>query len=244
MSCPTRKPYAHESLHVEFYRKISTSDDLAFYKSELEHFRGLADIKVLELGCGDGRILETLASLGICAVGIDNSQAMLEKCKTMQGIRLQVGDMRNFSLAERFDIIILGFRTFHMFTEDSEQETCFKSVAGHLKKTGSFLLHLMHPNPELIKSPPSDKLVELDGATLTRKTLKFDVDMQSQKHMSEVVFELRKKGHDQPERKEVELLHSRWIWPDQLYSLAQRTGLQVVGFSALGGDRIYRLKLL
>lgn len=133
-----------------------------------------------------------------------------------------------------------------MLTEDREQEACFRSVKRHLKVDGEFILHLMHPDPKVTSSPPLDKTVKVEGATLTRRTLEFRADMVGQRHISKVVFELW--GDDgatvQPERSEEEMMISRWIWPDQLRDLGARTGLIISGFTSLGCDRIYRIKHL
>jgi len=68
----------------------------------LEMVRG-AEV-VADLGCGPGFLLERLAGLGICAVGVDHSPRMLEaagrRVQGLPGVSLRLGDLEHLPLRD------------------------------------------------------------------------------------------------------------------------------------------------
>ena len=70
-----------------------------------------ADGRVLELGIGTGRMALPLAARGVAVVGIDASEAMIQKIRTWRGgagIRVRKDSFATFPLApngEYFDLI-------------------------------------------------------------------------------------------------------------------------------------------
>ncbi len=95
--------------------------DVGFYVDEAK----AADGRVLEVGCGTGRILLPIARAGCAITGIDGSKQMLERCRVnlaaepaavQSRIKLAQHDMRDFSLAEQFALIIAPFRVVQHLT--------------------------------------------------------------------------------------------------------------------------------
>src|ERR1700677_3975576 len=66
--------------HPEEYDRehLGDDEDIGFY---LSLSRRLAPRKVLELGCGTGRIALPLAELGFEVIGLDNQPEMLQKAE-------------------------------------------------------------------------------------------------------------------------------------------------------------------
>src|SRR5438105_3032983 len=93
-------------------------DDLAFYQARLPS----ADAAVLELGCGTGRVLLSLAAVCGFIYGIDRSQAMLARClQKVQAAalpptkaRVDLGDITQFALGRAFDLIIAPYRVIQL----------------------------------------------------------------------------------------------------------------------------------
>jgi ubiquinone/menaquinone biosynthesis C-methylase UbiE len=110
-------------------------DELIYQKPadyELEHEGDAEDIeffvalarrlrpkRVLELACGSGRVTQPLAKLaaqeGFDMVGLDNASEMLSEARrrydvaskeVRERLTLVEGDMRNWSAAEKFDLIV------------------------------------------------------------------------------------------------------------------------------------------
>jgi len=82
---------------------LGDDEDISFY---LSLSRRLEPRKVLELGCGTGRITLPLAQLGFDVVGLDNQPEMLQKVEERrrqapseirQRLQFIAGDMRTWS---------------------------------------------------------------------------------------------------------------------------------------------------
>lgn len=133
---------------VYLYDLVNVIDDIDFYKS----FIGDSVKNVLELGCGSGRVLIPLAKMGINITGIDISDSMLEGCrskvkkegltKTAKVIR---GDICNFELHDKFDMIVAPFRVIQALETLEEFQNCLKCVSEHLKDDGFCILGIFRP---------------------------------------------------------------------------------------------------
>lgn len=109
---------------------------------------------ILELGCGTGRVAIPLAQDGHEVVGLDRSQAMLERAERharREGVSLRLveGDIRSFSFSESFALIAIPFNTFLMLTPD-ERWACLARAREHLTATGLLAVDCFQPDPELI----------------------------------------------------------------------------------------------
>ena len=112
---------------------------------------------VLELGAGTGRITAAIAAEGVAVHALDADPAMLDrlaqKLATMpsdvrERVVTHVGDMRTFTLADRFALIIAPFRAFlHNLTEE-DQLACLRHVREHLRPGGCFAFNVFHPSLE------------------------------------------------------------------------------------------------
>lgn len=112
--------------------------------------------RVLELGCGSGRLICDMAKRGYAMTGLDLNPTALEYCKKKlkkekSTGELVVGDMTNFSFDEPFDAAINAINTFrHLETEETALAH-LNCVAKHLKPGGVFVLslHLLPPDGDL-----------------------------------------------------------------------------------------------
>jgi SAM-dependent methyltransferase len=144
--------------HVRVYRDRR---DSAFYVDQCRAKAGTA-ARVLELGCGTGRILLPIARAGCSIVGLDRSRPMLDRLRThlaaepeevKKRVRLHEGDMRDFELTERFDIIIAPFRSFQHLVSVDDQLACLKAVRRHLARGGKFIVDVFNPDFGRLAAP-------------------------------------------------------------------------------------------
>jgi SAM-dependent methyltransferase len=71
--------------------------------------------RILELGCGTGRVLRALHEAGFSPTGIDIwADAVSLARRRCPELRIEVGDMRTFDLAARFDLVLVAFNTFDL----------------------------------------------------------------------------------------------------------------------------------
>ncbi len=132
----------------------------ASFGGDAEWYRGKAREcggPVLELGAGTGRITLGIAQDGVRVHALDANPAMLDTLRqklaqqppeVRERVVALVGDMRMFSLAERFALIIAPFRAFlHNLTEQ-DQLACLERVREHLRPRGCFAFNVFHPSLE------------------------------------------------------------------------------------------------
>ena len=132
----------------------------ASFVGDAEWYRGKARQcggPVLELGAGTGRITLGIAQDGVAVHALDASPAMLDMLRqklasqppeVRERVVAVLGDMRTFTLAERFALIIAPFRAFlHNLTEH-DQLACLHRVREHLRPGGGFAFNVFHPSLE------------------------------------------------------------------------------------------------
>lgn len=111
------------------------------------HAAGLA---VLELACGTGRIAIPIAREGIRTVGVDADTGMLararEKSAGLENASWVEGDMRSFSLDDRFGLIYIPYRSFQHLLTIEDQLACLRCVHKHLAPGGRFALDIFNPD--------------------------------------------------------------------------------------------------
>lgn len=130
---------------------------------------------VLDLGCGTGRDLGYLARKGYRCVGIDQSEAMVHYARTTYPrVTATVGDLREFSVGERFDAIVCLDSSLLYCHTDDELESCLRSCRDHLHPGGLLIAEMRNGafflgNTELLDTPTSSSF-QRDGRTWRAET--------------------------------------------------------------------------
>lgn len=147
----------YNRVDASFYDYYSTGleGDVQFYVEEAQR----ADASVLELGCGTGRILIPIAQSGIPIFGLDRAPAMLALARqkiahltteTQHRIRLGEGDMRKFSLPQRFHLITVPYRAFLHLLTPKDQRQALACIHSHLSPNGRLIFNIFDPHLETI----------------------------------------------------------------------------------------------
>lgn len=108
----------------------------------IRHAKG----RVLELGCGSGRLLIPLITAGFETIGLDNSATMLAraKAKLPQSTRLVCDDMTQFRLEDKFDTIIVSHNTPNHL-DHASLLAMIKSSKAHIALGGILILDCANP---------------------------------------------------------------------------------------------------
>ena len=97
---------------------------------------------VLELAVGTGAILIGLSDKYHVA-GLDLSPEMLEKARQkVPSAELFEGDMSNFELGKKFDVIICVFDSINHLRAFEQWQSLFSSVSKHLNPKGLFIFDM------------------------------------------------------------------------------------------------------
>jgi ubiquinone/menaquinone biosynthesis C-methylase UbiE len=124
-------------------------NDVPFY---LERLR-TSEARVLELGCGTGRVSLPVAEQCSFLHGVDYSESMLKICLhrlAESGLgadraRFTVADISDFQLDERFDLVIAPFRVIQNLETDAQLTGLFGCIRDHLSPDGRCILNAFNP---------------------------------------------------------------------------------------------------
>jgi len=111
--------------------------------------------RVLELGCGTGRLLRPVLESGATAVGLDREPAMLSVAAANlaifgENVALIEGEMTRFEApGEPFDLALIGLNTFMHLLTMRKQMGCLDCVHRHLRPGGTLLIDLANPHAVL-----------------------------------------------------------------------------------------------
>ena len=165
----------HED-YLYFYEEMLTTERTEREADAIWRLCALgAGAKVLELGCGHGRICNALARRGANVTGIDQSKLFLAKAiadAAARGLAVDYreGDIRAISLGAEFDAVLLWFTTFGYFSE-AENTAVLEGALRALKPGGRLIIEqvnrlrlLGQPLPYTSRTARGDDLL-LDTST-------------------------------------------------------------------------------
>ncbi len=127
--------------------RSETKSEVAFIEAACRRFGVQPTRRMLELACGTGRLLRTLAAKGYELTGIDLSEAALKYLSDRlkaRGLKAELihGDMARFQLARPVDAAFCTLNSFrHLLTEE-QAVSHLKCVAEHLVPGGIYILGL------------------------------------------------------------------------------------------------------
>lgn len=141
---------------TEFYDLIHPGlpGEVEFYAGHGMRCEG----RVLELGCGSGRVALPMVMAGVDVTGVDISAGMLDLCEQRAGLlgdmpgklALVQGDMRDVSLDATFNLVICPYRGFMHLLTPEDAWSCMHNVRRHLAPSGQFIFSLWDARPSQI----------------------------------------------------------------------------------------------
>ncbi len=99
------------------------------------------NVKVLDLGCGNGRLYELLRSKKVEYLGVDNNSNLLEKAKeNFPEARFQLGDMVDLDLPDNHFNAVFCIAAFHHIPGRKLRHKAVSEMHRVLKKKGVLIL--------------------------------------------------------------------------------------------------------
>ena len=156
------------------------------YRADLETWRRLASqqqhdgrCRLLDLGCGTGRVSLPLAVEGCQVTALDSEPelvAELRRRAASRGVLLDtvVADARCFDLRRRFDLILAPMQLVQLMETQAQRRSLLSSVARHLDAGGRAALALLDFDEEWIAEPaeaPLPDVLESDGWVFSSQPL-------------------------------------------------------------------------
>lgn len=107
----------------------------------------------LELCCGNGRLLIPALEAGLACDGLDHDPNMLANLQgklAARGLRTSVlqADMRDFSLPQRYALIVIPFNSFLHNLTQADQLATLRCCRHHLAAGGRLVIIAFHPSAE------------------------------------------------------------------------------------------------
>jgi len=152
------------------------------------------EARILELGCGTGRVLLPLAEKCGYIHGLDLSEAMVAVCRrkleatgiALTKAQVEVQDITNFALHQTFDLIIAPYRVLQNLETVAAVSDLFRCIRQHLAPGGSCILNVFRPkgDPETLRrgwcteQETSEWEVAVEGGRVTcyDRRLRMDAD--------------------------------------------------------------------
>lgn len=237
--------YEHVAAYYDYVTPYRERPDIDFFVEEAVKTGG----PVLEIGCGTGRILVPTAEAGIEITGLDLSADMLAVCQERLAaepaevqvrVNLVQGDMRNFDLGQRFNLVTLPFRPFQHLITPADQMACLDCIRRHLNPSGLLILDLFNPSIPALNTETGVEHEDVpefempDGRRVVRKSRIKRRDYYSQVNEVELIYLVT-----YPDGREERLVHAfsmRYLFRYETEHLLARCGFQVEDLYA-GFDR-------
>lgn len=239
----TEAHFADPIYYTASYRE--RVEDIDYYLAEaVQHER------VLEYGCGNGRIALPIAYSGVAITGVDRSAPMLRDFRkrlkhasaaVRDRVSVRRGDMRSLKLSkpaprasqakprrDQFSLVICTFNTFlHLYTRRDVERFCAR-VREHLTPRGRFVVDVDLPSGEEMSRDPKRlyrcrPFRHASRGEVVRYGERFRYQPLAQIMDVEIEFELR---DDPKERWTMPLAH-RMFFPQELEALLHYNGLEL-----------------
>ena len=176
--------------------------------------------RVLEPGCGGGRLVVELAARGYNAIGYDLSTPAINYLRRRlkrRGLTAEVfeGDMTTVQVNPPIDLAICPMNTFRHLLTESDARSHLESVATSLRPGGIYLLGF-HLLPMDIDPESSERWSARHGTTRVTFSLKV-LDSNRRKRIETVRFRLNVTTGGPPQRK----VRFEDDFPLRMYTAAQ-----------------------
>lgn len=214
-------------------------DDYGDFTDDLDLYLPLAQRTggpILEAMCGTGRVLLPLAEAGHTVVGIDISQAMVERANAKiaqagltERARAETGDIRALRLPGRFALALVASNSFMHLSTTEDQVAALRAMQAQLAPGGLLVLDLFNPDPRELTLDEgvlihSKSFTSSAGATVQKWMLR-KTDFASQTHYVEFLYD--EIGSDQVVRRDILPFTMRWLYRFELEYLLEKTGYVV-----------------
>jgi SAM-dependent methyltransferase len=156
---------------------------------------GRQEGRVLELGCGTGRLSVPLLKSGAALVGIDRSAPMLARARrkaARAGLRREArfvrGDIRTLPFKRRpgFGLVMAPYGMLQSLTSERDLARTLESVAGVLRRDGIFGIDLV---PDLPRWSEYDERVTLSGSRDARTHLTLRESVRQDRRRRLTIFD-------------------------------------------------------
>jgi SAM-dependent methyltransferase len=191
---------------------------------------------VLDLGCGTGRHSVELAHRGYEVVGVDLSEAMLERARRRAidaspgSASFLCGDIQTIALDRRFDAVLSMFAVVGYQISDAAVRSTLANVRRHLEPGGVFIFDVWY-GPAVVAVGPSErvKVVGIEGGEIERRAVG---TLEPKDHVCSVKYELTIRRPDAADATVFETHRMRYFFEEEVGRFLEEAGLTLRAVTA------------
>ena len=116
---------------------------------------------ILEFGSGTGGHGLILKKMGYSIYGIERSKQMVKEAK-MQGFPCEQGDIINFKIDKKFDVVISLFHVISYINDNESLENVFRNASNHLDTGGLFIFDVWY-SPAIYNLKPEIRVKKVEN---------------------------------------------------------------------------------
>lgn len=208
-----------------------STGDVEYYIERLSNVQG----KVLEMGCGSGRVMIPLLQAGIAMDGLDYSEEMLDscrrRCKELKlAPKLIKDEMHNFKLDDQYDAIIIPAGSFQLIEDREQAITALHHIYSHLSPGGRLIIDLFIPTDLNINVISTRTWNTDNDEVIVLEERQIEANMLEQKIVSLLKYEKWKQG--ELIKTELQRLPLSWYGCYEFNLLLEKVGYQEITVSA------------
>lgn len=202
-----------------------------------------APASILDIGCGTGRDLASLAREGADCTGIDVLPAMIEYARaTRPQLRLEVGDMRSLRLGRTFDAILCMGSALMYAIADRDLRATMQTFVAHAHPGTLLVLDLNNASSWLAGGFAAESELRVDAPGFqARARVVYRLDRRRQTFTRSRVWSIPGQGLVE------DRCEYRLLFPAELEHLLADVGFRIAGMfdnkeladGELAGSRLY-----
>ena len=135
--------YSEPNLYINEFKNYK--DDIYFFFFLINNYNSK---KVLEIGIGNGRLIELLHDKVKEYDGVDFSKEIIDYCNkknNYENVKLYNSDFKNFSINKKYDLIIFPFNVINNFYNKDDINLCFNSLKNLCNKNTKIVIDTINP---------------------------------------------------------------------------------------------------
>jgi len=193
---------------------------------------------ILELGCGTGRHAELLCDLGYDVCGVDSSDEMLESATNRikkrsldpdknQELSFLHGDIRDFHLDKRFDVVIALFHVMSYITCNDDLRGAFRLIKEHLRPKGGLIFDCWY-GPAVLTDIPKVRILKLEDESIEIMRTA-EPTIHPNENVVEVNYNIYVRAKKSRETEVIKEAHEmRYLFSPELEMMLSESGMDIV----------------
>ncbi len=203
------------------------------YEPEIKYLKRLALAQngpILDVGCGTGIVTVPLAETGLETVGVDLTQAMLErareKARGRDNLSFHLANALDFRLDTRFSLALMTGNAFQQFLSEDEIQTLLANIYAHLREGGLLIFDTRLPEGYDLSLDDKFQFYQTYTDPSGQEVRYFDKQTRYDAQTGLLSFEMKRRYADGTERRSSETI--KFTPLETLLDLVQKSGFEVL----------------